>query len=197
MTKGPELSNIAKNTPISSNEARGDQFSSSFRLMFYVGLLLIAFYAIASLGLTVWSLQAGADMKSAAKAMFMVRLVQISLGMMIGFFTVFLGVIVAWMGIESKFRLTGESGGSSLTMASASPGILLIVSGTIMLAICLLKPMGMTIRKSELNELLGIDEPASVTESETNDSRIPPEPPDDPPEPDASTTTTSAARDGS
>jgi hypothetical protein len=136
--------------------ARGDRFTESFKLTFNSGFFLIIFYAIASLGLTIWSLYAGAELVSTDKGVFMVRLVQVSLGMIVGFFTIFLGVLVSWLGIESNYKLSGEYSGASTTLASASPGILLILCGTILLGICLTKPMGVTVKESDLPRILGL-----------------------------------------
>lgn len=123
-----------------NDSQRGEAFSGPFRITFFTGFGLIAFYAIVNLILTVWSVREHSVQPLVTMA-FAARLIQVSLGMMIGFFTIFLGMLAAWMGIESRFNLAGQAPGYGVTLASASPGILLILAGTFLVGICLIKPI--------------------------------------------------------
>jgi len=44
------------------------------------------------------------------------------------------------MGVEAKYHVTGKIGGGSLVLASASPGILLIICGSVLVGLCFLRP---------------------------------------------------------
>jgi hypothetical protein len=48
---------------------------------------------------------------------------------------------MVWLGIEAAFDLHGETLGAKLTLASASPGILLALAGVVLIAISLYKPL--------------------------------------------------------
>ncbi len=113
-------------------------FLRSFVWIFVAGFALIVLYAMA----TLWvGLRISDRNNGLTGELVPLRILQMALGMMVGFFTLFLGVLVGWLGIEAKYRVSGHFGGSSVMVASASPGILLIVSGTIPLLTALLRPV--------------------------------------------------------
>ena len=76
------------------------------------------------------------------KALF-VRLIQITFGMVLGSSCVFFGVIVSWLGITASYALTSQSDVSSakgqLNFQNVSPGIILILSGSLLIGASLYK----------------------------------------------------------
>jgi hypothetical protein len=69
------------------------------------------------------------------------RIQQVTLGMLIGFFLSFLGVSVSWMGIEASYDFRAEGKGNSLALVSSSVAPLLILAGSVLLGIALTRQM--------------------------------------------------------
>lgn len=61
-------------------------------------------------------------------------------GMPMGFNIIVLGVLIGWLGIEASFKLEGSGKGFSLGLATASPGVFLIIAGAVIILTCLIKP---------------------------------------------------------
>jgi hypothetical protein len=72
------------------------------------------------------------------------RMLQLSLGIFIGFFTIFLGLLAAWMGIEGSFSGRARTPSASLSLVNGTPGLFLMLSGTIILTVCLAKSVTVT-----------------------------------------------------
>jgi len=68
-----------------------------------------------------------------------VRLMQITLGMILGATCVFLGVLVSWLGIQEGFKFSGQGATAQMQLAGTGPGIALIVGGVILVAASLYK----------------------------------------------------------
>lgn len=71
------------------------------------------------------------------------RMLQVSLGMVLGATCMLLGVLLSWLGISSAFRLvmgTEESlPGFRTSLSSTGPGIALIIGGIALIALCIWK----------------------------------------------------------
>ena len=74
----------------------------------------------------------------------LVRLIQISFGMVLGSACVFLGVVVSWLGITASYSLGAEREKARLTLQSTSPAIALIVGGIILIWASLYKEIQYT-----------------------------------------------------
>ena len=93
---------------------------------------------------------------------FAARLMQITLGMLIGTAVTLLGVILAWFGITGKVDVSVESSPVKARLVSASPGALLVLCGTAIIMTCILLPFSIE-TKSE-----GVDvEPIPAAPSST------------------------------
>ena len=74
-----------------------------------------------------------------------VRLLQVSFGMVIGAACVILGVVLSWMGVTAAFaaeasaKTVGQHGRMSLV--GTSPGILLILGGVVLISVSLYRPV--------------------------------------------------------
>ena len=119
-------------------ESRG-KYSPVFRQVVNWTSGLIVFSVIATL-VVMYTKGNDAD----ATAMF-VRLIQISFGMVLGTACVFFGVVVSWLGITASYKIagSGEVAGSkgSLSFQNASPGIILILAGSVLIGLSLYKPV--------------------------------------------------------
>ena len=70
----------------------------------------------------------------------LMRLRQLSFGMLVAIGIVFLGVTLTVLGIDASVHLKGAGGGFSIGLVTASPGIVLIVAGAVLMGACVLKP---------------------------------------------------------
>lgn len=70
---------------------------------------------------------------------FVVRMLQVTLGMVIGSTMTFLGMVTAWFGLTDEMSGEGEAKEFRLKLAAASPGALLIITGTILIFVCVNK----------------------------------------------------------
>src|SRR5690242_10902276 len=70
----------------------------------------------------------------------LMRLRQLSFGMLVAIGVVFLGVTLTVLGIDASVQLKGAGGGFSIGIVTASPGIVLIVAGAVLIGACVLKP---------------------------------------------------------
>jgi hypothetical protein len=104
--------------------------------------------------------------------MALVASLQVGLGIFIGFVSLFFGFMMAWVGIEAAFTIQASAGAESkpsLSLQSASPGLLFALFGTILIGLSLYKNIGYE-----------VTEPALVSTTH-DDSRIAPGLPPIPP----------------
>lgn len=69
------------------------------------------------------------------------KLAQISLGIVFAISQLFLGVLLALIGISSDYELEAGAGDSRIKLVSASPGILLIIASNVLIVFCLARPI--------------------------------------------------------
>ena len=67
---------------------------------------------------------------------FAARLMQLTLGMLIGLVLTVLGVIMAWFGVTQDVDVSVESSTAKARLVSAGPGALLVVCGTTIILFC-------------------------------------------------------------
>jgi hypothetical protein len=75
---------------------------------------------------------------------FLVRMLQITLGIVIGSTLTFLGMLTAWFGLTDEFTGESESSLIKLKLVAASPGALLIIAGTLLIYVCVTKEVEYT-----------------------------------------------------
>lgn len=76
------------------------------------------------------------------------RLALVGLGLVFAIVQIFLGVLLALVGITSPFDLDAGAGGSKVKLVSASPGILLIVAGNLLFCFTLMRQISLTMADS-------------------------------------------------
>jgi NAD/NADP transhydrogenase beta subunit len=86
--------------------------------------------------LTIWS---KVDMTELRSQTFAVRLMQVTLGMVIGLAVTFLGVVVAWFGLTEDVNLEVDAPKAKGKLAAAGPGALLVICGTLLILMCIHK----------------------------------------------------------
>lgn len=78
--------------------------------------------------------------------MALVASMQVSIGIFIGFVSLFLGFMMAWIGIEAAFAFQADADGggpkTALSLQSASPGLLFALLGAALIIISLHKDIG-------------------------------------------------------
>jgi hypothetical protein len=112
-------------------------FEKPLQRIFLFGFVLISLFAVGTLviiGIVAW--QSKNPLVNVGVAL---RSLQMSLGMILGFFVIYLGLLASWMGIEAKYHVTGKSGSAAVTLVNASPGIVLILCGTTIFTAALLR----------------------------------------------------------
>jgi hypothetical protein len=95
-----------------------------------IGAFIVVFVAIL-LGLIIPLCFAGAEKVLAAK------LIYSATGMLIGGFEIVLGILLALIGLTVDYDIEGSMGSAKVKLASASPGLLLIVCGNLLMAFSL------------------------------------------------------------
>jgi len=86
-----------------------------------------------------------------AERISIVKLVYSCIGMLIGVFQVLLGILLSLIGISVDYDLDASAGPAKVKLASASPGILLIVCGNLFMAFALSRQFIATEVSSESN----------------------------------------------
>jgi hypothetical protein len=77
---------------------------------------------------------------STAEKMSIAASTQVAVGMMMGFVSVFMGLMMSWFGINAQFEMSGKAGDKSeLSLTSASPGLLFFLGGIILIGFSLNK----------------------------------------------------------
>jgi len=84
--------------------------------------------------------------------------IQVSVGMVMGFISVFIGLMMTWFGINAAFEFNGKSSDKvDVSLKSASPGLLFFLGGVLLIGFSLYKPItyeepGMITSKSRVGE---------------------------------------------
>ena len=86
---------------------------------------------------TFWTIHAKVQTDDMHGQLFAVRLMQVTLGMVIGQSTTFLGIVAAWFGLTEESTVEGTAKDISAKVAAAGPGAILIVCGTILVYACI------------------------------------------------------------
>jgi hypothetical protein len=118
----------------------GDELKRDFKWVFkFVTVSVFVVIIVMSFALTA----SGFVFQDRLSLVIATRMLQLSLGMILGAACLVFGVLLSWFGIESAFRLgagqSESSHGFRVALSSASPGIALIVGGVILIGICLWK----------------------------------------------------------
>lgn len=92
---------------------------------------------------------------------FLVRMLQITLGMVIGSTMTFLGMLTAWFGLNDEMSGEAEVKDLRLKLAAASPGALLILTGTFLIYVCVSKE----VEHTETSGTDFIDQPPPITQN--------------------------------
>ena len=90
----------------------------------------------------VWifvTISSNVDMTELREQTFAIRLMQVTLGMVIGLAVTFLGVVVAWFAVTEAMQVEVNSEGLKGKLAAAGPGALLVICGTILVFTCINK----------------------------------------------------------
>ncbi|WP_010584711.1 hypothetical protein [Schlesneria paludicola] len=77
------------------------------------------------------------------------KLTFLSLGCMFGIVQLFLGVLLAMIGVTSDFKVDASAGTATVKLAAASPGILLIVLGNAVFCVTLMRQIELSETRQE------------------------------------------------
>ena len=79
---------------------------------------------------------------STTEKMALAASVQVAIGMVMGFVSVFMGLMITWFGIIAAFEFSGTVGDKAgATLKGASPGLLFYLGGIILIGVSLYKPI--------------------------------------------------------
>ena len=111
---------------------------------FFVVIIGAVFVLVtASVAVMLW-IVAVSDLRPTEKAL-TVQLLQVGLGMILGFASMAFGVAITWVGVTTPFRLRAAGGPSErrsqLLLESAGPGLVLLLGGLILIGVSLYKPI--------------------------------------------------------
>lgn len=103
--------------------------------------IMIVLYLVSISGMivTFTAILLKVDTSDRVGQIFVVRMLQITLGMVIGSTMTFLGMVTAWFGLTDEMSGEGEVKDLRFKLAAASPGALLIIAGTILILVCVNK----------------------------------------------------------
>jgi hypothetical protein len=77
-----------------------------------------------------------------AEKMALAASIQVAFGMVMGFVSVFIGLMMTWFGLNAAFAFTGKAGErGEVALQSASPGLLFFLGGIILIGVSLYKPI--------------------------------------------------------
>ncbi len=112
------------------------EFAPTFKML-VISVIVLIFISVVATLIVIFSGKLTEDV-----ALF-VRLIQITFGMILGASCIFLGVIVIWLGITAAYTVNarGKLGGASqsVNLQTASPGIILVISGAFLIGVSLYK----------------------------------------------------------
>src|SRR5437667_12115251 len=92
-----------------------------------LALFGVCVLAVISIFITIWY---RLDMTSLREQTFAIRLMQVTLGMLIGLTSAFLGVLLSWFGIAESIEAEMSTGSTKAKLAAASPGAPRALVGT-------------------------------------------------------------------
>lgn len=107
-------------------------------LVCVIGALVFLFFVIAG------RITSGPQQKllDVTEKMALAASVQVAIGMVMGFISVFIGLMMTWFGLSATFTFTGKSGDrGELSLQSSSPGLLFFLGGIILIGVSLYKPI--------------------------------------------------------
>ncbi|MEM8670479.1 MAG: hypothetical protein AAGG48_23335 [Planctomycetota bacterium] len=87
--------------------------------------------------ITYWTIHSKVSTDDLHGQLFAVRLMQVTLGMVIGLSTTFLGIIAAWFGLTEEVNVEGSSADATAKLAATGPGAILILCGTLLVYTCI------------------------------------------------------------
>lgn len=77
---------------------------------------------------------------STVEKMALAASVQVAIGMVMGFVSVFIGLMMTWFGINAAYEFSGKAGErGDVTLKSASPGLIFFLGGIILIWVSLYK----------------------------------------------------------
>lgn len=117
------------------------EFTKVFQQWMTRGFLVIVVVQLLTVAGVAWQL---VHSPQALSWVALARMLQLSLGIFVGFFMICLGLFAAWMGLEGVFTASIRTSAARASLTGATPGILLMMCGTIILAGCLFKPVKMS-----------------------------------------------------
>lgn len=118
-----------------TTKTKRDTSEKLIRVFFWVCLL-----GFPLLGLSVVvALVIPAYGETAAAKVLVAKLTFTSLGLLFGVLQVFLGVLLAMVGVTLEYDVDAKMGPAGLKLASASPGILLLILGNLAFAFSLMR----------------------------------------------------------
>lgn len=78
-------------------------------------------------------------METLQEQTFGIRLMQLTLGIIIGLAMILLGTVLSWFGVKENTQMQVKSKGVAAKLVTAGPGAVLVVCGTIVICFCLQK----------------------------------------------------------
>ena len=136
-----------KEAPVSAATARLDWIKFLIALTLFVSFPILLGFLLHALNFLFGVIQgqgtqskpANVDLSTAEK-MALAASVQVAIAMVMGFVSVFMGLMMTWFGINAAFELTGKSGDKGeASLKSASPGLLFFLGGIILIGVSLYK----------------------------------------------------------
>lgn len=138
MSEIPPPSEPVRTAEIELIEVR-KAFAPIFKWLSIAVIALIVLAVVAMLFPLLFS-----ELPATEKAL-VVQLIQVGLGMILGYASVFFGVVMSWLGITAAFstELSGDGavGRGKVSLQSAGPGLALLIGGLILIGASLYKPI--------------------------------------------------------
>ena len=109
-----------------------------------IAMLVMLVYCVAGISITLTFIVRSVPNETLVDQTFAIRLMQVTVGMVIGLSTIFFGVAVAWFGVTESVEAEVKSSPLTGKVAAAGPGALLVVCGTFLIYICIQKEFTIT-----------------------------------------------------
>lgn len=106
-------------------------------------VMIVALIAVTVFAAT-YVIVADTEMFAPSDKAIVAKLIQITIGNVLGASALFLGVVLSWLGVTATVHLnaTSEKVGGSFGLSTTSPGVVLIIGGCCLLALALYLPVG-------------------------------------------------------